>query len=103
MSKAVIAVRTHPDKYKKDFDAVVVFLTQYINKRAPILSVKIASVGQVRPSKWQKTNTTHHTFKGKVELMKYYKEEYDSMSMAQHQQLYELQKKPGLTKGKKTP
>ena len=42
---AVTAVRAHPDKYKKNFDAVVTFLIQYINKRAPTPSVKVASVG----------------------------------------------------------
>ena len=34
--------------------------------------------------------------------MKYSREEYDSVSMAQHQQLHELWKKAGLIKGKKT-
>ena len=84
---AVAAVRACPDKYKKDFYAVVTILTQYIDKQAPTLSVKIASVGQTRPSKWQKTSSTHGTFKGKTELKKYSKEEYDSMSTAQWQQL----------------
>ena len=46
MSTAVTKERAHPDKYKKDFDAVIVFLTKYINKRAPTLSAKVASVGQ---------------------------------------------------------
>ena len=36
-STAVVAVRVHPEKYEKDFDAVVSFITQYINKRAPKL------------------------------------------------------------------
>ena len=35
-------------------------------------------------------------------MKKYSREEYDSMSMVQHQQLYELQKKARLVKGKKT-
>ena len=43
MSTAVTTVRAHPDKYKKDFDAVVAFHTQYIDKRAPKPSVKVAS------------------------------------------------------------
>ena len=34
LSTAVTAVRAHPDKYEKDFDAIVTFLSQYINKRA---------------------------------------------------------------------
>ena len=66
LSTAVVAVRVHPDKYKKDFDARVIFLTQYIDKRAPTPSVKVASVGQTRPAKWQKTSTNHGTFKGRL-------------------------------------
>ena len=41
MSTAVAAVRAHPDKCQKDFDAVVAFLTQYIDKKVPTLSVKV--------------------------------------------------------------
>ena len=103
MSTAVATVRTHPNKYEKDFDAVVTFLSQYIDKIAPTPSVKVASVGQNRPTKWQKTITIHGTFKEKVELKKYFKEENDSMSMAQHQNLYKLPKKARLIEGKKTP
>ena len=36
-------------------------------------------------------------------MKKYSKDEYDSMSTAQHQQLYELWKKARIIKGKKTP
>ena len=67
------------------------------------MSAKVASVMQTRPAKWQKINTSHGTFKGKIELKKYSREEYDSKSMVQHQQLYKLQKKARLIKGKKTP
>ena len=42
-------------------------------------------------------------FKGKIQLKKNSKEDYDSMLMAQCQQLYELWKKAGLIKDKKTP
>ena len=35
-------------------------------------------------------------------MKKYSREEYDSMLTTQHQQLYELYKKAGLIKGKKT-
>ena len=49
---AVVAVRVHPDKYGKDFDAVIPFLIQYIEKRTPTPSVKVASVMQIRPAKW---------------------------------------------------
>ena len=66
MSTAVAAVRVHPDKYEKDFDAVVTFLTQCIDTRAPTPSVKVASVGQNRPAKQQRTSATHVTFKGKI-------------------------------------
>ena len=52
---------------------------------------------------WQKTSPTCGNFEGKIELKKYAREEYDLMSMAQCQQLYELQKKARLFKGKKTP
>ena len=44
LSTAVAAARAHPDKYEKDFDAVVACLTQYFDKRAPTLRVKVASV-----------------------------------------------------------
>ena len=101
-STAVATVRLHPDKYEKDFDAVVTFLTQHINKKALTLSVKVASVGKTRPAKWQKTSANCSTFEGKIELMKYSREEYDSISMAPCQQLYELQKNASLMKGKKT-
>ena len=63
LSTAVATVRVHPDKYEKDFDAVVTFFTQYINKRAPILSAKVASLTQTSPSKQQKTSITCGTFK----------------------------------------
>ena len=43
-SKAVTKVRTHPDKYAKEFDAVVTFLTYYLNKRGLTLSIKLATV-----------------------------------------------------------
>ena len=102
-STTVTTVRVNPDKHEKDFDAVVTFLSQYINKEAQTPSMKVASVNQNRPTKCQKTSTTFGTFKGKIELKKYSREEYDSMSMAQHQQLYELQKKARLIKGKKAP
>ena len=65
--------------------------------------MKIASVAQNRPAKQQKTSATHGTFKEKIEMKKYSMEEYDLMLMTQCQQLYELQKKTRLIKGKKTP
>ena len=50
LSTAVAAVRSHPDKYEKKFDAVVTFLTQYINKRAPTPGMKVALVAQTKPA-----------------------------------------------------
>ena len=95
MSTAVAAVRAHPDRYEKDFDALIAFLAQYIDRKAPTLSVKVASITQTRPAKRQKTSTSCSTFRGNIELKKYSREEYDSMSAAQHEQLYDLQKEPG--------
>ena len=103
LSTAVAAVRVHTDKYEKVFDAVVASITQYIDKRESGPSVKVASISQTRPANQQKTSTTHGIFKGKIELKKYSSEEYDSMSMRQHQQFYKLWKKVGLIKGKKIP
>ena len=81
----VATVRAHPDKYEKDFGAVITFLTQYMDKRSLTPSVKVASIRQNRPAKWQRTSATCGTFKGKIELKKYSREEYDSMLMTQHQ------------------
>ena len=78
-------MRVNPDKYEKDFDAVVTFLTQYMDKRAPTLSVNIASVGQTRPAKGQKNRATYGL--SKIEFKKYSREEYSLMSTAQCQQL----------------
>ena len=100
LSREAASVSAHPDKYKKDFSTIVAFLTQYINKRVPTLSVKVSSVGPTRPSKWQKTSTICGTFKGKIEFKKYFREEYDSVSMAQCQQLCELWKIAGFVKSK---
>ena len=50
----------------------------------------------------RKSTATCGTFKAKIDFKKYSHEEYDSMSTAQHQQLYGLWKKAGLIKGKKT-
>ena len=70
MSTAVAAVRAHPDRYKKDFDAVVAFLSQYIDRKAPTPSMKVASITQTRPAKRQKTSASCGTCKGKIELRK---------------------------------
>ena len=103
MSTAVATVRAHPDKYEKDFDAVVIFLTQYVDKRSPIPRVNVASVMQIRLAKLQKTNASCGTFRGKINLKKYSREEYNLMLKAQRQHLSKLWKKAGLIKSKKTP
>ena len=84
LSTAVMTVRAHPDKYEKDFNAVVTFLTWYIDKRLPTPSMKIASVAQNRLAMWQKTSASHGNFKGKIELKKYSRKEYDWMSTTQY-------------------
>ena len=66
-----MAVRAHPDRYKKDFDAVVTFLFQYIDRKALTPSVKVAFITQTRPAKRQKTSASCNIFKGKIELRKY--------------------------------
>ena len=93
MSTAVAPLKAHLGKCKMDFDAVVAFLTQYTDKIAPRSSVKVAFVSQTRPAKQQKISTSDDTFKEMIELKKYSREEYDLISIAECQQLYELQKK----------
>ena len=39
LSTAVAAVKMHLDKYEKDFDAVISFLSQYIKKGAPTMDI----------------------------------------------------------------
>ena len=51
LSTAVAKERAHPDKYEKDFNTGVNFLTPYIDKRTSTPNVKIASVHQTRPVK----------------------------------------------------
>ena len=98
---AVAAFVTQDINKKAPTAAVAAFVTQDI-KKAPIPSLKVASVAQTRPAKWQRTSAIHVTFKWMIKLKKYSKEEYDSM-LSHHQQLYELQKKARLMKGKKIP
>ena len=66
MSTAVATVKAQPDKCEKDFDTVVTFITQYIDKRTPTPSVKVAAFAQTRLAKRMKTSTSHGTFKGKI-------------------------------------
>ena len=41
LSTAVATVTVQPDKCENDFDAVVALLSEYIDKKAPRLSVKV--------------------------------------------------------------
>ena len=70
LSTAVAAIRVQPDKYKKDFNTLVTFLSQGIDKKAPSLSVKVAYASQNRSTKQKKANATCGTIKGKFELKK---------------------------------
>ena len=63
--------------------------------------MKVAFVTQTRPTKWQKTSASCSTFREKIELKEYTQEDYDSMLVAQHQELYELQKKARLIRVRK--
>ena len=72
---------------------------QYFNKQMPTLSIKVVSTTQARPNKKQKSSETNETFKGN-ELKKYFRYMYDSILIAQIQQLNELQWKAGLIEGK---
>ena len=81
LSMAIATVRTHPDKCEKDFYTDVFFFTQYIDKQGPTPSVKIVSAAQTRPAKRHKNSIAHESFKRKIDLKKYCREEYDSMLM----------------------
>ena len=41
---AVATVKAQQEQYEKDFDSVIAFLMEYIDKPGPTLSVKVASV-----------------------------------------------------------
>ena len=86
MSTAVAAVKA----LSKNFDTVITFLTQYIDKQGPTPSVKVLSITHARPPKQQKTNATCGTFKGKINLKKYSREKYSSMLTVWQQTFYEL-------------
>ena len=51
MPTTVITVNAHPDRYEKNFDTVVVYLSQYLKKQGPSLSVKVVSTTKVKPTK----------------------------------------------------
>ena len=53
-STEFVTMMAHPDKCEKDFDAVVNYFTQYIDKQGSTPNVKVASIAQARPSKRKK-------------------------------------------------
>ena len=86
MSIAAATVKAHADRYKKDFDVVVAYLLQYVEKHGPTMSVNVVSVTQSRPAKRQKSDEAHGTFKGRIELKECSMEQYNSMSAVYKQQ-----------------
>ena len=78
------------DVNKKDFDAVVAYLSRYIKKHGPLTSVKEAYIAQCKLVKRQESSKTFSTFKGRFELKKYSMEEFQLMLAAQKQEVYEL-------------
>ena len=47
----VASTKAHTDNYEKNFNAVVTFLTQYIDKHRLTPAVKVISIVQIRPAK----------------------------------------------------
>ena len=41
---AVTVVRVYTDKYEKEFDSVLIFITKYIDKRAPSPCVNVETL-----------------------------------------------------------
>ena len=46
ISIAIFAVKAYPDKYEKNFDAVVAYLSQYVEKGGLTMSVIVVSITQ---------------------------------------------------------
>ena len=90
MSTVIATVRASPARYEIDFNACDAYLSQCFEKQRLRTSVKIASFAQFTPAKQQHTQT-HGTFKRKIQLHKYLRDKYESMSSVQRQQLHELQ------------
>ena len=66
MSTAVTTANGHPDIYEKDFITIVAYLSQFVEKQDPTVSVKTVSVVQSRPAKSQKTSVACTTLKGRI-------------------------------------
>ena len=63
-----ITVKAHPDRYEKEIDAVVAYLSQYVKKWQPTMSVEVSSIAQGWPNKIQKNSETFSTIRGRSEL-----------------------------------
>ena len=51
MSKLVAAVKLHPYRYEKDFYAVTTYLSQYVKKWGPKMSIKLVPITQSKLTK----------------------------------------------------
>ena len=51
MSADVATVKAHSEKDEKDFDKVFTYLSQYVEKHGPKMSIKVASLAQGRPTR----------------------------------------------------
>ena len=50
MSPDTALVRVNPDRYEKELDTYVTYLSKYVEMSGPMKSVKVASVTQFRPA-----------------------------------------------------
>ena len=51
-------VMAHPVNNERNFDAVIAYLSQFIKKQGPTLSIMVASITQTRPKKRLKTSVS---------------------------------------------
>ena len=68
MSTVVVTLKASPDKYKKDFDMAVTYLSQYTRKKGKNTDSKVSSIAQWRPMIKHKISEAHDTFKEMIEL-----------------------------------
>ena len=75
-STVIVTARSHPDKCEKDFNAVVTYLLQCIEKGRPIPSIMVVSITQTRPVERQKIREANDTFKGQNDVKEYSRSGY---------------------------
>ena len=68
-----VIAKAHPDKYDKNFDALLACLFQHVEKQGPMMNAKVASVSWLRLVKRQKISQAHRTIRRGIELTKYSK------------------------------